>query len=53
LGLEGAGIFLWDGNYYALAVTEWLGVEESDGMVRVGNPQLDRCCNQKDKMRPT
>jgi selenocysteine lyase/cysteine desulfurase len=31
-----AGIFVWDGNYYALAVTERLGVEESGGMVRVG-----------------
>jgi cysteine desulfurase family protein (TIGR01976 family) len=30
------GIFVWDGNYYALAVTERLGVEESGGMVRVG-----------------
>jgi hypothetical protein len=30
------GIFVWDGNYYALAVTEQLGVEESGGMVRVG-----------------
>jgi selenocysteine lyase/cysteine desulfurase len=29
-------IFVWDGNYYALAVTERLGVEESGGMVRVG-----------------
>jgi selenocysteine lyase/cysteine desulfurase len=27
---------VWDGNYYALAVTERLGVEESAGMVRVG-----------------
>jgi selenocysteine lyase/cysteine desulfurase len=27
---------VWDGNYYALAVTERLGVEESGGMVRVG-----------------
>jgi cysteine desulfurase family protein (TIGR01976 family) len=34
LGQE--GIFVWDGNYYALAVTERLGVEESGGMVRVG-----------------
>jgi cysteine desulfurase family protein (TIGR01976 family) len=34
LGWE--GIFVWDGNYYALAVTERLGVEESGGMVRVG-----------------
>jgi selenocysteine lyase/cysteine desulfurase len=31
-----AGIFVWDGNYYALAVTERLGVEKSGGMVRVG-----------------
>lgn len=31
-----AGIFVWDGNYYALAVTERLGLEESGGMVRVG-----------------
>ena len=34
--LSQAGIFVWDGNYYALAVTERLGVEESGGMVRVG-----------------
>jgi selenocysteine lyase/cysteine desulfurase len=30
------GIFSWHGNYYALAVTEKLGVEDSGGMVRVG-----------------
>jgi cysteine desulfurase family protein (TIGR01976 family) len=30
------GFYVWDGNYYALAVTERLGVEESGGMVRVG-----------------
>jgi cysteine desulfurase family protein (TIGR01976 family) len=30
------GIFVWDGNYYALNITERLGVEESGGMVRVG-----------------
>jgi cysteine desulfurase family protein (TIGR01976 family) len=34
LGKE--GIYVWDGNYYALAVTERLGVEDSGGMVRVG-----------------
>jgi cysteine desulfurase family protein (TIGR01976 family) len=34
LGAE--NIYAWDGNYYALAVTERLGVEESGGMVRVG-----------------
>ncbi len=29
-------IYVWDGNYYAISVTEALGVEESGGMVRVG-----------------
>ncbi len=30
------GFYVWDGNYYALAVTERLGVESKGGMVRVG-----------------
>ena len=30
------GIYVWDGNYYAINVTERLGLEESGGMVRVG-----------------
>jgi cysteine desulfurase family protein (TIGR01976 family) len=30
------GIFVWDGNYYALSLSERLGVEPSGGMVRVG-----------------
>ena len=34
--LAQAGIYVWDGNYYALNVSERLGVEESGGMVRVG-----------------
>jgi cysteine desulfurase family protein (TIGR01976 family) len=34
--LDKHGIYVWDGNYYALAVTERLGVEESGGMVRIG-----------------
>ena len=34
--LDEANIFVWDGNYYALAVTERLELEESGGMVRVG-----------------
>ncbi len=34
--LAAEGIYTWDGNYYALAVTERLGVEASGGMVRVG-----------------
>ncbi len=34
--LSQEGIYVWDGNYYALNVSERLGVEESGGMVRVG-----------------
>jgi cysteine desulfurase family protein (TIGR01976 family) len=34
LGAE--GIFVWDGNFYALSVTERLGLEDQGGMVRVG-----------------
>jgi cysteine desulfurase family protein (TIGR01976 family) len=34
--LGAAGINVWDGNYYALAVTQRLGLEEAGGMVRVG-----------------
>ncbi|MBM3144407.1 MAG: cysteine desulfurase-like protein [Chloroflexi bacterium] len=30
------GIYVWDGNYYALAVTQRLGVEDSGGMLRIG-----------------
>jgi selenocysteine lyase/cysteine desulfurase len=29
-------IYVWDGNYYAIGVTERLGLEEQGGMVRVG-----------------
>jgi cysteine desulfurase family protein (TIGR01976 family) len=34
LGAE--GIFVWDGNYYALEVMTRLGLEESGGAVRIG-----------------
>jgi hypothetical protein len=34
-GAEG-GIFVWDGNYYALNLSERLGVEDSGGMIRIG-----------------
>jgi selenocysteine lyase/cysteine desulfurase len=30
------GIFAWDGNYYALSLSERLGVEPLGGMVRIG-----------------
>jgi cysteine desulfurase family protein (TIGR01976 family) len=34
--LDKDGIYVWDGNYYALAVMERLGLEGKGGMVRVG-----------------
>ena len=34
--LAAENIHVWDGNYYALAVTERLGLEEKGGMLRVG-----------------
>jgi selenocysteine lyase/cysteine desulfurase len=34
--LDEKNIYVWDGNYYALSVTQRLGVEDSGGMVRIG-----------------
>jgi cysteine desulfurase family protein (TIGR01976 family) len=34
--LNDANIFVWNGNFYALSVTEQLGLEEKGGMLRVG-----------------
>jgi len=34
--LGGRGIFTWDGNYYAINLTERLGVEASGGLLRIG-----------------
>jgi len=34
--LDKRNIFVWDGNFYALSVTERLGVEDSGGVVRIG-----------------
>ncbi len=39
--LDRRGIYVWDGNYYALEVTTRLGVEESGGMVRIGAAQYN------------
>jgi selenocysteine lyase/cysteine desulfurase len=30
------GIYVWDGNFYALAVTDRLGLENQGGLIRVG-----------------
>jgi cysteine desulfurase family protein (TIGR01976 family) len=34
--LAARGVFVWDGNYYALALMEALGLEEHGGAVRAG-----------------
>jgi len=34
--LDEKNIYVWSGNYYALAVTQRLGVEKTGGMVRIG-----------------
>ncbi len=34
--LGNLGICVWDGNYYAINLTERLGVEDKGGMVRIG-----------------
>lgn len=34
--LAAKNIYVWDGNYYAINVSERLGVEDKGGMVRVG-----------------
>jgi selenocysteine lyase/cysteine desulfurase len=42
------GIFTWDGNYYAVNLSERLGVEQDGGMLRIGlvhyntNEEIDR-----------
>jgi len=36
LFLAERGIFTWDGNYYALNLSERLGVEQKGGMLRIG-----------------
>jgi len=36
------GIFTWDGNYYALNLTERLGVEASGGLLRIGLVHYNR-----------
>ncbi|HLI09199.1 MAG TPA: cysteine desulfurase-like protein [Ktedonobacteraceae bacterium] len=55
LGKE--NIYVWNGNYYALAVTERLGLEEQGGMVRVGlvhyntQPEIERLQEALQRLR--
>jgi cysteine desulfurase family protein (TIGR01976 family) len=51
--LASRNIYVWDGNYYALNVTERLGLEEHGGMVRVGPVHyntLEEVTNLKEAM---
>jgi cysteine desulfurase family protein (TIGR01976 family) len=47
--LGSQGIYVWDGNYYALEVTKRLGLEDKGGMLRVGPvhyntvEEIERC----------
>lgn len=51
-----AGVYVWDGNYYALAVMERLGYEGTGGMVRVGpvhyntTDEVDRFLNHLEQI---
>lgn len=46
------GLFVWDGNFYALDLTERLGVENSGGLLRIGVlhyntvEEIDRLLNE-------
>lgn len=47
--LAAQNIFAWEGNFYALAISERLGVEQSGGFLRLGlahyntTEEIDRC----------
>ncbi len=49
LKLAEQNIFVWNGNFYALSISERLGVEQSGGLVRIGLThyntieEIDRC----------
>lgn len=30
------GFYVWDGNFYALSITQRLGLEDKGGLIRVG-----------------
>jgi cysteine desulfurase family protein (TIGR01976 family) len=51
------GIFTWDGNYYALNLTERLGVEKDGGLLRIGlvhyntEEEVDRLLRALQKLR--
>jgi cysteine desulfurase family protein (TIGR01976 family) len=56
--LASRGIFVWDGNYFALAVMDRLGLEASGGAVRIGFchyntiEEVDRVLQELEAMGP-
>ena len=46
------GIYVWDGNYYALSVMEHLGLEDTGGMVRVGPVHYNTLRRSSGSCRP-
>ena len=53
--LAAENIFVWNGNFYALSISERLGVEASGGLVRIGMAhyntleEVDRCLTVIDR----
>jgi selenocysteine lyase/cysteine desulfurase len=53
--LAAEGIFTWNGNFYALSISERLGVEASGGLLRIGLAhyntldEVDRCLRVLDR----
>ena len=53
--LAAENIFVWNGNFYALSISERLGVEPSGGLVRIGLAhyntleEVDRCLTVIDR----
>jgi cysteine desulfurase family protein (TIGR01976 family) len=55
--LAAENVFAWDGNFYALSISERMGVEESGGFLRLGlvhyntEEEIDHCLNVIDRVR--
>jgi len=55
MALADENIFAWDGNFYALSISERLGVEQSGGLLRLGMAhyntleEVDKCLRVLEK----
>ena len=56
LALAAENIFTWNGNFYALSISERLGVESSGGLLRIGLAhyntidEVDKCLRVLERM---